>query len=106
MSVLYTESREQRDAVLAVVRWFDEENTSVHHALIMAAERNEESARDPEVLRYGVPEGEPIPEGHTNAITQLLIESAARWRAIAAQIAPLSEHLGDVERVRYNPHAL
>lgn len=94
MSTIYTESREQTEAALAVIRWFDYEVSSLHHALVMAAERNETDAKDPEVLAMP-----PAVAGH-------LIESGQRWRAIADRALELSEKLGDVEQIDSRPHAL
>jgi hypothetical protein len=91
MTTINTENREQAQAVLDLVRWFDYESSSLHHALIMAAERNETDALDPEVQQ--------IP-----AVVATLTESGQRWRAIAARSLELSENLGDLEQLDSRNH--
>ena len=86
-TAIYAETSEQRDAVLELVHWFDNEYTSLYHALVMAAERNEADARDPEVLKMP-----PAGAGH-------LVESGQRWRAIADRVLALGEKLGDTEEL-------
>lgn len=93
MSTIYTESREQRDAVLELVRWFDNESSSLHHALIMAAERNEADALDPEVQKIPV-------------VVATLTQSGQRWREIAAHVLVLTEKIGDPETIDYNAHQM
>jgi hypothetical protein len=90
MTIVYTADSDQARAVLDLVRWFDNESTSLHHALVTMAQHNESDALDPEVQKY------PAVVGH-------LTESAARWRAIAARVNDLSEKLGDVEALDDNP---
>jgi hypothetical protein len=86
MTALNVADPAQRDAVLDLVRWFDHESTSLHHALIMAAERNEADALDPEVQQ--------LP-----AVVQVLTESGQRWRAIAARTLELMDKLADVDEL-------
>lgn len=85
MTTIHTENGEQKQAVLDLVRWFDNEYTSLHHALVMAAESNETSAKDPDVEKFP-------------AVVGVLTESAQRWRAIAARALELGENLGDLEK--------
>ena len=86
-TAIYAETSEQRDAVLELVHWFDNEYTSLYHALIKAAERNDADAQDPEVLAMP-----PAVSGH-------LMESGQRWRAIADRVLALGEKLGDTEEL-------
>jgi len=44
MTQLNVTDRPQADAILELIRWFDNNSSSVHHALVMAAERNTEDA--------------------------------------------------------------
>lgn len=84
-TTVHTTDRAQRDTVIDLVHWFDTEYTSVHHALIMAAESNETSAKDPDVQKFP-------------AVVGVLTESAARWRAIADRALEIGEKLGDTEQ--------
>ena len=81
MSTIRVNTPEQGHTVLELVRWFDYESSSLHHALIMAAERNEADALDPEAQKFP-------------AVVATLNESGQRWRAIAARVLEIDEKLG------------
>lgn len=86
---VYTTDVAQAHGILALVRWFDVEASSLHHALVMAAEHNEADARQ-------------VDESHP-AIAWVLRESAQSWRTHAKQVLDLHEGLGDVEDLDANP---
>ena len=86
MTTIHTVDKAQAQAVLTLVHWFDNEVTSLHHALVTMAQHNESNALDTEVQKFP-------------AVVATLTESAERWRAIAARALELSENLGDTEEL-------
>jgi hypothetical protein len=85
MSTITVASKEQGRIVGDLVRWFDYESSSLHHALIMAAERNESDAAE-------------VAEAHP-AVAEVLRQSGASWRKHAARVMELSEALGDTDEI-------
>jgi len=81
MSRLTVADQAQGDAILELVRWFDNCSTSLHHALIMAAERNEADVADI--------------EAHAPLAASILRESATSWRKHATEVLDLVEKLGE-----------
>jgi hypothetical protein len=86
--MIHTESPAQEQAVLDLVRWFDNESSSLHHALVMAAEHNEADARQ-------VDETYPV-------VAQVLRESASRWLTHAQKVLDLTADLGDTRAIDEN----
>jgi hypothetical protein len=86
MTTLIVKDQDQGQGIAELVRWFDYESSSLHHALIMAAERNEADALDAEVQQFP-------------PVVATLTESAQRWRAIAARVLELAEKVGDPDDV-------
>jgi hypothetical protein len=72
---------EQRDAILELVRWFDNNSSSLHHALIMAAQRNEQDAS--------------TMQDEAPWASQMLRESSQSWRQHATNVLALTDKLGE-----------
>jgi len=81
MTQLNVTDRPQADAILELIRWFDNNSSSVHHALVMAAERNTEDAASV--------------EAEAPHVARVLRESAESWRKHATDVLALTEKLGE-----------
>lgn len=81
MTSLTVVDRAQGDAILELIRWFDNQSSSLHHALVMAAERNTEDAASV--------------EAEAPAVARVLRESAESWRKHATEVLTLTEKLGE-----------
>lgn len=86
MSSLHVKDQAQAYGIEGLVRWFDNNSSSVHHALIMAAERNESDAEDPEVQKFP-------------AVVETLIQSAKRWRMHADEVLIHADKIGDPDDI-------
>jgi hypothetical protein len=71
---------DQRDAAYAMLLWIDNQWTSVHQALVMAAEHNERDAAMCEA-------------GDQEAVAQVLRQSGMAWRRHADELTKLAEAL-------------
>lgn len=71
---------EQKRAAFAMLLWIDNNWTSVHHALIMAAEHNERDAAMCEASDQA-------------AVAEVLRQSSKSWRKHAEKVLELAEAL-------------
>lgn len=75
-------TRQAKDAAYDMLVWIESNGTSVHQALVMAAESNEEDAR-----RFA--------GGDQDAISKLMKESGQAWRKRAAEFQERYEKTAD-----------